>query len=223
MTEEKWYDRGDHIRLFHGTSSFFKDSFEQSGISPPNEDLMEYAKEILSQYLDRSRWTPRLLEEIEKGAARHFGGRHGENGAVIYCMTNFNGPRDYAISLYQHGGEIAKDVYDIACRHVYREKHPEEYETMTFSEWRHAEKPFEPRYASARPMVCEILIPKDWCIWNFDIRHAKENIIRYREEGHPVWPKDEPLEDQLDDMTSDAEVRIAKVIPPENIVKLHIL
>ncbi len=222
VESHKWWDDSDTIRLFHGTSSALLPLIETEGLKPPQKHLLEYTHDILEEYIPRDDWTPALLKRIEHEAARHFGGRAGESGQVIFCMTDMEGPSGYARSLFEHGGEIARDVYHIACDFYMEKSHPGIRHELSYTEYKRvlaAEAPLKPRFHDAQPVVIEMVIPKAWCQFSLDLDRLKATIIRQREEGNPNWQG--PLAELLDDVFDNKEVRVSRTVPVDLIKNLH--
>jgi len=85
---------------------------------------------------------------------------------------------------------------------------------------RHTGRHFLPRYAGAMPVIIEVEIPKDWCIW-------RQPIDRLRDRMFIVW--DEQTADAREFDNRDAfladvmwreEARVARPVPPEMITAI---
>lgn len=219
LTESKWWDDTDYIRLYHGTSSALLPIIEEEGLRPPTKQLDEYALDVLAQYIPPEEWTDELKERVIRRAARIQGGRAGEAGQVIFCMADKDGPSGYARSLAEHGGEIARDVWDEACIFRLRATH-DDLDDIPYREFRKIPPPIAPRYANARPVVLELLVPKDWCLFYVDLEHMKQGVLKARAEGRR-WAIENSLEDTLDEIFESREVRIARTVPRSMIVAVH--
>ncbi len=223
LFEQKWWDTEPTIRLFHGTSSALLETIRTDGLMPPQKSLNDFARDVLEEYVPQDRWTPALLDRVDKEAARHFGGRAGESGRVIFCMTHMDGPKGYAESLCQHGGEIARDVYHIASDFYMEEKFPNLRDEVTYLEYKKLldqHSPIKPRYVDAHPAVIEMLVPKEWCAFYNDLERMKAGVQKARDEGRP-WAIDDPIEQVYDEVFENREVRITQTVPPEMIVNVR--
>lgn len=218
LFETKWWDDTPMIRLYHGTSSMLLPLIQTEGLRPPIKQTDEYAFDVLEEYIPKHQWDDELVRAVRERAGRALGGRGGDSGQVIFCMTTMEGPTGYAKSLAEHGGEIASDVYRIAC---YREqvKVDPNVEELSLRDYSDLPQPFAPRYAGGRPIVLELLVPKKWCLFNNDLDRMKANIATARAEERK-WAMGN-IEDVYDDIFDNREVRINQVVPPSMIVKVH--
>lgn len=222
LFEEKWWDDQDLIRLYHGTSSALLDLIHKEGLQPPVKQLDEYALEILEEYIPRDEWTDKLIDEVHQHAARISGGRAGDSGQVIFCMAAKDGPNGYATSLAEHGGEIARDVYEVACMFELRKRHPN-LDDMPYQEYKQMKPPLAPRFANAHGVVLDLLVPKDWCLFYINPKQMKANIDKAHEEGKSFATPEEgqTMADVYDEIFDNREIRITRTVPPEMIVGVH--
>lgn len=217
LFESKWWDDTDVIRLFHGTSSALLDNIRTEGLRPPAKEMDEWALDVLENYVPRHEWTDELVKDVRQRCGRAQGGRGGESGQVIFCMTDLKGPTSYAQSLAQHGGEVAADVWETACMFEIAKTH--NLDLVPHREYLQIEKPFQPRFADAEPVVIEILVPKDWCLFYNNLDRMKSGIASAREEKRK-WAMG-PIEAVYDDIFDNREVRVTRTVPPEMIVEIH--
>lgn len=218
LFEQKWYDDSGEIRLYHGTTSALIDIIHEHGLQPPQTQLDEYAFEILERYIPRSDWDEKLIRGVHEHAARMGGGRSGDRGQVIYCMTDFEGPAGYARGHAQYGGEIAKDVYELACMHITGQTH--DLDELSVRDYREMPRPLPVPYPEGYGVVVEILVPKAWCIFPNNLEQMKLNIQQARAEGRK-WATEGTLEDAYDEIFERREVRIPKTVPPSMILDIH--
>jgi hypothetical protein len=213
ICESKWWDNEPTIRLYHGTSSAFIDHVKEHGLRPPKEDLLEYALEVLEAYIPRSEWTDKLIENVREHAARTEMGRVGDRGSVLYFFPESKSVEGYARSYAKHGGEIAYDVYNSACMHL---SDPD----ISWKEFK-ANPPIKPRFHDGSPVVVEVEVPKSWCLTDYAFDEFRSRMTAAWNEGKAFARKFPTLEDFLDDVLDNREIRIGKTIPPHMIVSIR--
>jgi hypothetical protein len=205
IAEGKWWDNEPTITLYHGTSSAFVEHIREHGLRAPKDDLLEYALDVLAEYIPRGEWTDALVKHVKEHAARIEMGRAGDRGAVIYCFTEAQAVEGYARSYAKHGGEIAYDVYNAACQF----RSPEDIS------WRELKEnpPFPPRYHDAKPVVVGIEVPKSWCHFSIDPEHMKTRLQQAWDEGKK-WAREEgSIEALYDSVYDEREVRVGQSVP----------
>lgn len=220
LNEDKWWDDSPMLRLYHGTSDAILNNAIENGIVPPN-NLYQSALDILEHYIPRQQWTASLLDEVKR-ASHHFGMGKKEDSSVIFCMTDFDGPAGYARAVCEHGGEMAKRIYRITCYHLMYLK-DRNVQWLTYDEFEHLPKPIKPRFYGAKPIVLELLVPKDWCIFYQDLGATKERVLRARENPKTSAHYDGTLDDVLDEIFDGIEIKIDRTIPFKNVVNVHTL
>ncbi len=211
LREGEWWDDGQTVTLFHGTSSALLPAIKRDGLLPPPDDLAAFVRTVLTTILpNEAEWPPGFLEyEIKRHQGsrsiqdRHVGGRSlfffphdGDvDGAAPNCAR-------YARSYAQHGGEIAYAVWrHLADLYVDAKREPP-----------------PPRWPHGKPVVLTVEVPKQWCNWNTDLEGMRERLYRFWQDGNPNFFDDdsepyEQFDDLLRDVMKDREVQIARAIP----------
>lgn len=209
LTEAKWWEDKPTITLYHGTSSALIPALKKDGLLPP-KDVATYAFDILEEYVPRSEWTEELIQFVNEHAVRYRGGRSGDRGSVIYCSPEPKSPSGYARSYADHGGEIAYDVWQAACLHVAPELSLRDMKTNP---------PLPPRWKGAKPIIVQIEVPKEWCIFNQDADALRDRLTQiYHDKTYKYASQYDSLAAFLDDALDDTEVRVKQAVPPSMII-----
>lgn len=211
ITETKWWDNSPTMTLYHGTSSALIPAIQKDGLLPP-KDIATYAFDILEEYVPRDRWTDELVEDLNQHAIRMYV-RKGDLGSVLYCTTTPDKPSSYAHSNAEHGGEIAYNVWEVACMFAAPPG-------ISYRELK-ANPPLPPRWKGAKPMVVEMRVPKEWCLYHQDMEALRDRLTKLWAEKSPLVRRFSSLDDLLTDAMADGEeVRVKHPVPPGMITRI---
>ncbi len=226
----KWWDDGDTIRLYHGTSSRLAEEIRRSGLQPPPLDLRAYALEILEAYLPRSVWTDALVEEVVDHAIEHrarfkaldprvTADLIASRGSVVYASNDFAMASSYARSNARHGGEIAENVWQsvvmFLCPDVGRQR--ADWETVLTPRWSDA----DPLVVEFEMLKTEVMIPG---------AELGETLTKHRKSFERFWNSEQgklyraeydSFGAFVDDEQGGFEFRIPRIVHPEQIRCLH--
>lgn len=215
LFEGKWWERTPTITLYHGTSSALEPLIRYHGLCPPSQELRAYALDVLREYVPEDQWDDELLRHINDHAIRAHGGRAGDRGPVLYCFTDAGAVEGYAKSYAKHGGEIAHDVYESVCSWL---GDPNETLRQRISRPR----PITPRFEDGEPIVVEIEVPREWCLFDVDPEAVLKGATTAWNKGID-WATDDcdSLEDLLDEVFDRREVRVDRTVRPEMIKSIR--
>ncbi len=214
LNEGQWWQNSETIRLYHGTGSALLGHIREHGLRPPSEDLLEYALDVLADYIPREQWTAELIQTIEKTAARQQSGRGGDRGCVIYTFHRAQQVEGYARAYAQHGGEIAADVYRTACIFLM----PENSTVLDLVN----NPPLQPRFTDSRPVILGMDVPREWCIFHDDPEMIKSRIKQARRRGDN-WASSKALPNVYRSVFDRQEIRIDRTVPYEMITFMRTL
>lgn len=208
LLESEWWDEGETIILYHGTSSHLIDQIQTDGLTPPQLSVRKYAYEILSHYVPQSQWTKKLIKLVDEHAVRDGAGRHGERGAVLFFFTDLEGAKGYAEAYAEDGGEIARDVR--TCVGIASHGH------LTMKDF-DLDQIVPPRFKGGEAAVVQVEVPKSWCLFDLDLKRLKTNYQAAWEEGRNWTREFASLEDLYRGVFKRREVRVPRTIPPSMI------
>lgn len=192
LFEGKWWEFDKPITLYHGTSDQLLDKISKEGLNPPINGVVEYALEVLDDY-DKSD-----DEEIKELIIQKVHGFRGfkdikgqEREKVLYFHLDLDRARTYAEAYAEHGGEIAYEVFSILK--IYR----------AIS---------EPRWKKAKPIIIEVVIPRDWILtyMNKSLQKLYNDLMA---KGYNTSKTLEHVEKTL-------ELRVEQNIPPNMITRI---
>lgn len=189
IMEGKWYEFDKPITLYHGTSSQLEDKIRTEGLSPLIEGAVSYVMEVLKDYgyEHDKEIVDKVLKQISqfRPSLENLPSGKTEIEKALYFFPSSERVEVYAKSYAQHGGELAWEAWHI----------------IKFA----ANKgDLIPRWTDAVPIVVEVEVPRDWIIMhNYSLEKIYNNITS-GDKGYSV---------NLDDISGNLEIRVAKHIP----------
>ena len=195
----EWYEPGDTITLWHGTSSAFLQGIKKHGLLPPSEGVEGIVLSILRKSGLPESWATEIVYRAM--AVRHDLPSHKlEN--VIYLSTGFHEAARYARSYYKYGGEIAYDV-----RRYLEDKHPESADAVVIPD--------------AKPVIVKVEVPREWAKSFSDMDKSVSRVRSLWETKTQQWnprkKSEYPSFESYAQHEYDFEVRVDRPIPPEYI------
>jgi hypothetical protein len=203
LCESDWWDDSPTVRLYHGTSSANVPDIQKNGMRPIDVSgfMADYANSLIPSD-QQSEWLRGVLDRLH---VRDGSVRSGDRGNVLYFFTEPSEVAGYARSYAQHGAELAADVLSYVNAERKDDGLP----------------PLPPRFPDGKPVIIEVEIPKDWCLWSIDPTTQRTKVIRAWE-TNADWAKRFPsLEDALKRAMRRVEVRVPRPIPPEMIASIR--
>jgi hypothetical protein len=223
----KWWDDGDTIRLYHGTSERVLGDILRDGLRPPTADIEGYALEILDEYIPRANWTDNLLGIVRQLAVNYRSRkytvpiedaeRHTKTfGSVVYATCGYGAAASYAQGYARHGGEIACDVWNAACAILHPERSRSTLDPSVY---------LRPRWPDAKPVVIEFEIPKTEVVCDAaegGLAAYAQRIRRAYESpaGERHRAKHASFEAFADSVLERKEFRIARTIRPVEFLRI---
>lgn len=190
LVEGKWWEDGDTITLYHGTSSALIPNIKQDGLVPPPADLKKYFGDLFQHYITQipkdaqKRYSRDQVYQQVIGSWRK-PAKRDDFRSVLYFHLTKQRAKGYAKSYAKHGGEIAWHVWKAIGGKHYK---------------------IPPRFADAHPIIITAEIPRSWIKHGFNAPFD-EVADRIRK----IWLKNKSWEDFVEDI--DTEVRVKNVVP----------
>jgi hypothetical protein len=153
-----WWDDGDTIRLYHGTSSRLVSEIQQNGLKPPPADDWGHCLELLDHYIPRSLWDDELIKKtlgwIDKSQKSQYKGSDLGSGdlcnSFVFATNHFGRAAVYARQNARHSGEldllIWTSVVLFLCPNI---RKLEDFPAV-----------LSPRWPDGEPVVVEFEVPK---------------------------------------------------------------
>ena len=154
--EGKWWEFGDTMTLYHGTSDQMLDKISKEGLKAPI-NAVDYAIEVLKDYEDQIN-LKKMTELVKQDVGGYRGFEPGEKSKSVYFHLDFDRAAQYAEAYAEHGGEIAYQVFNIVKRYAAVQM---------------------PRWVNAKPVVLIVEVPYDWVNhYGHDFKTIYQNVTK---------------------------------------------